>query len=53
MRRTYREAIVGYLCSIEGFKEYAGGEEQLMMGEEQKGGVGVELYILGNPTLSS
>jgi hypothetical protein len=41
------------LDSIEGFEEYAGGDERLMMGEEQKGGVGVELYILDNPTLSS
>jgi hypothetical protein len=28
-------------------------EEGVMMGEEQKGGVGVELYILGSPLLLS
>jgi hypothetical protein len=53
LRGAYEEAIVGCLDSIEGFEEYAGGDERLMMGEEQKGGVGVELYILDNPTLSS
>jgi hypothetical protein len=53
MRGAYEEAIVGCLNSMEGFEEYAGGDERLMMGEEQKGGVGVELYILDNPTLSS
>jgi hypothetical protein len=47
----FRKATVGCSSSIDAWEKYMGGEEQVMMGEEQMAVEGMELLCLVHPTL--